>query len=604
MSEKEAMDETQMRSGPYPDATVDWAHSQGMIEPPSRGDRFATGWLIAGVVLYAVLALVFVGGLLTEEQDVAEQLLELVGLGEARNWSLFVLVFGGVILTMVATLTVAFDVKRIKLEEDDIDWILLHGREGAPLVLAAHGEREERLRRGELSMPTGPDARVETLIDDRVRRAHSVLLRGGVAAIPVEELRIIAERRTARWGAFARYASSLLLLLAVLGTFAGVKTALPQLIEAVAETGARLPGEEQSSRLSASATTAASSVEAPASSQAANLTGSLQAVSDAFGGNALALIGAIAVGLMAQGIGVGRRHLLERLELASDRYIYGDNSANSADPLRAAIHTLSETAQEIRNSSGALLGIEGGLEALGVEFKSAIRSLDDRLTQILHHQESGLYERTASVLEELQNRISSMSAVLDANTRLYAGLVDGIGERAAQSNLAISELQKTNVQLAQALEGTVRLGEAATKSRESLEGSSKLLVDSTVEVSRHLEGVSVAVAELGPGLVDVQTALRDTANRVQRIDEQSAIAWAKVGEQVGNKLEELAVAIERTPNSSGHSRHTDALLQQIVRNTMPGGSGRTPRWELALLPLTGTLSGIAVIYLLARFGLL
>mgnify|MGYP006146001245 CR=1 FL=1 len=43
---------------------------------------------------------------------------------------------------------------------------------------------------------------------------------------------------------------------------------------------------------------------------------------------------------------------------------------------------LNHTAQEIQNSTGALLGIEGGLETLGSEFKSAIRTLDDRITQV------------------------------------------------------------------------------------------------------------------------------------------------------------------------------------------------------------------------------
>jgi hypothetical protein len=66
------------------------------------------------------------------------------------------------------------------------------------------------------------------------RRVHQAQLEGGGGHMPVEELRGIAETRTASFGREARFASSLLLLLAVLGTFAGVKTALPSLIDTIA----------------------------------------------------------------------------------------------------------------------------------------------------------------------------------------------------------------------------------------------------------------------------------------------------------------------------------------------------------------------------------
>jgi hypothetical protein len=142
---------------------------------------------------------------------------------------------------------------------------------------------------------------------------------GGVV-IPAE-LRGIAEVRTAAYGAFARYASSLLLLLAVLGTFAGVKTALPELITAIGSN----------------------------TNDTTGLVNALSAVASAFGGNALALVGAVAVGLMAQGLSLGRRNLLERLELVSAEYLYGRTVAAEASPLQGAIVALRDTAVQMQS---------------------------------------------------------------------------------------------------------------------------------------------------------------------------------------------------------------------------------------------------------------
>jgi methyl-accepting chemotaxis protein len=555
-----------------------------MLALPPRGDQLARRWVTVGIALYVLLVGVFLIGLLDAEAGRLQSLTTLVGLGSPRNWSVFFLVVGGFALTIYAITTVVADVGAIQKEEDDVEWIDSHGRAGAALVLAPESEREKLFEQGARSIPTGPNVKIETLIDDRVRRAHSARLRGG-SAIAVEELRIIAERRTARWGSFARYASSLLLLLAVLGTFAGVKTALPGLIDAVSETD---PG-------SATATgDPVPTIAAP-----------LRAVSDAFGGNALALIGAIAIGLMAQGIGVGRRNLLERLELVSAEHVYGDEGAQSADPLRAAIHALNQTAQEIQSSSGALLGIEGGLELLGSEFKSAIRSLDDRLTQLLQHHESGLYERTSGVLEELQARVSALASVVDANTRLYAGLVDQIGERTAESREAIGELRSANQSIARALEGTIRLGDASASASSRVTESSQVLVDSTLQVAQQVEAINRAVTALAPMFEHVNSSFELTASRVKDMNDQAIHSWTGVGQHVGKKIDELSLTVgDRGGTTAGLSREAESLLRQIANHTAPARRAGPPAWQLALLPLIGVLAGAATLFLLSRFGLI
>src|SRR5690606_26542758 len=142
------------------------------------------------------------------------------------------------------------------------------------------------------------------------------------------------------------------------------KTALPGLIEAVSVSNQ--PGADLAS----------GSIVEP-----------LRAVADAFGANALALIGATAGRLMGHGVATGRRNLLERLEWVSAEYIYGTRQMDSVDPLRTAVDAMRETVERVRETSGSLLGIEGGLAALGQQFAGAFESLDERLTMIIEQQD-------------------------------------------------------------------------------------------------------------------------------------------------------------------------------------------------------------------------
>jgi methyl-accepting chemotaxis protein len=538
-----------------------------MIEPPTRGDRLAWPWVMAGVVIYLFLATVFLLGLVRLGDGFFASVIDLVGLGDPMNPAIAALVFGGVALTMIATLSVVRDIAAIRSEEDDVEWLLRHGREGAPLTLAPEKDRERLFHEGHRSMPRGDHVRVETLADDRVRRAHEARTNPGSASVQVEELRVIAERRTARFGAFARYASSLLLLFAVLGTFAGVKTALPGLIEAV------------------------SAAEGGTTGTAASIQRPLKAVSDAFGGNALALIGAIAVGLMAHGLSVGRRHLLERLELASAEYVYGEESSHSADPLKDAVLALRKTAEEIHQSSGAFLGIENGLVSLGSDFKVAFGSLDDRLLQVLHHQESGLYERTTQTLDELQNRVAELAEVVDANTRSYAGLVDRIGERAAESQRAIQELRSTNEQLTKALEGLIRLGDASAEASAKVKGSSDTLAENTTRVGQQIEALTRSMQEAKPVFSHVQQSLDQSAARLAAMEERAARSWQHVGEEMIRRMEDASNRIVKAAAASGG------------RGALSGTPAGPSPAQLVALPALGLVVGVLLAYVLAKADL-
>jgi methyl-accepting chemotaxis protein len=570
------------------------------LDPPERGDLAATRWMFVGIAFYLILSSVLLLTLVSEGTTAPEPLAlstsvrELVGLGQHKNLSVFVLVIGGIVLTVVAFVQVAQDIVRMRTEENDIEWLFQHQREGLWLVLLPPKERKARWERGDRSVQLDDAAlSVETLMDDRVRRVYAARATGSVA-VSAEELRVIAEKRTARFGSFARYGSSLLLLLAVLGTFAGVKTALPRLIQAIA----------------------AGEGEVGAAGVNTSIVEPLRAVSDAFGGNALALIGAIAVGVMAQGLAVGRRNLLERLELASVEYLFGkDEKFNVASPLESAVHALHDAAKEINASTGSLLGIEQGLQGLGSDFKAAFASLDTRMAEILEHQEKGLYGRTSEGLERLQLEVGKLASYVDAHTRLYTGLVESVGHRSEETREALRRMRETNEQLTKALTAILQMSRASDEATLKFSDLSRHLSENSDQLKTDVEKVASLMLSVEPALNDVRKSIDGTQQIINSIDARAVQVWGKMGNEITDRLaaaidvmiKQVVAALpaaDRRPlpvaSSPTATAATDLapLLSQINKHLREQNERLPSPLMLALVPLLSVLAGAWLVYVI------
>ncbi|HET6232615.1 MAG TPA: hypothetical protein VFE05_21245 [Longimicrobiaceae bacterium] len=560
-----------------------------MIRPPEAGHLLARRWWIAGIAFYAAFVVVFVYSLLGAP---GSSLLQLFGLGEARNPAVAVLVLGGIALFVAAERFASKDIRAIADEEEDINWVLKYKREGLPLVFMDKGRREEMYDAKIRSLQTDATTRVETLVDDRVRRMYDAHLGTGSAQISTEDLRGIAEKRTARFGSFTRYASSLLLLLAVLGTFAGVKTALPSLIQAVSASGG--DGVQTA------------------------LVKPLQAVADAFGGNALALVGAIAAGLMAQGLAVGRRNLLERLELVSAEYIYDNRRTQSADPLRAAVEALTESAEEIREASRSFGGIEGALQVLGDDFRSALVELKERLVVVVEQQDRNHQEDTARGLQSMQQQLAELRRAVDANSRVYQGLVDSVGARAAETRESVAEMRDATGQLTRGLEAVLRLGESSERASRQIDEALAGVASVAEQVREQGGALADVVGGLTPALLGVGETVRTASERIGSIDERAAKAWTEASLQITRQIAELprASAADRYPASgpatsssptvSGVGPDGVALLRRIA-SAAEANSQRLTARTLVLLPMAGVTGAALLLYgiyrLALRFGL-
>jgi hypothetical protein len=551
----------------------------GMIGLPERGDGPARAYLAAGAAFYGVFTLMFIGSLMSSRPDKGRALLELFGISDHVNGIILVLIVSGIALTVYAAWTVWRDAALLRREEDDVDWVLDRRREGLMLVFAPAGEREARFARGERTIRPGESAHVETLVDDRVRRVHQSRTEGGATHMPVEELRGIAETRTASYGHVARFVSSLLLLLAVLGTFAGVKTALPSLIEAVGAADGATQG---------------------------SIVGPLRNVADAFGGNALALVGAIAVGLMAQGLSVGRRNLLERLELASAEYIYDNRRTHNADPLLAAVETLSLTAGEVHNASTAFLGIEGSLEALSESFRTAFGSLNDTLSEVMAAQDEQLHRRTAQALGSLEGKVASLADAVRGNTASYQGLVDRIGERTAESREAVQQMQAASASLDRALQGVVTLGASSAAASDTLRTGIDTLVDGTRRVEERMAAVAEAVERTRPALQEVESAVAGAADRVAGIDARAAASWKTVADEVRAQFAELARGQSpvQAPGQTGRGGALPADELGLLRRIAAAAEKpRGPSFrDVALAAMAGVVGGAGVVSAVVVLG--
>jgi uncharacterized protein YukE len=554
----------------------------GRLALPPRGNQSAAVYARLGAIFYVVASSTLFRALLaSDEGSRRAAVLELLGLGEEPNYALTGMILLGFLLVLAAWRSVRQDRAEMAHEEEDIEWVNRHGREGLGLVFAPAGQREALFQKGEREYTAEAGGQVETLIDDRVRRILEKA-RDPYLRVSPDELRGIAETRTARYGVFARYASSLLLLLAVLGTFAGVKTALPGLIDAVSQTGGAQPG-------------------------GADIAAPLRAVADAFGGNALALVGAIAVGLMAQGLATGRRNLLERLELVSTEFLYGGlHGGGSVDPLTEAVRELRETASSVRDTGRAIEGLESGMNGLSESFHEAFERLNERLVELTAQQDEALHERTGSELRELQRRVGDLAGTVEGVARAYHGIVDTVEERSRASEQGIELMRQSAVTLHEALRSLGGYQAGAERTAAGVQQTIAALRDGSEAVVARMEAVAEAVGRAQPAIDSVELVLHQVAERVSGVDERAAASWAQAAEGVNGRLSAAVEALRESATRAAHPAsaaaydggqrdpEVSALLRRIA-TSLDRERGPT-RGELAALQAAGTLAALALGY--------
>jgi hypothetical protein len=511
---------------------------------PPRGDFVALRWLAAGLLCYPLFAtLLFAGILANTNGGTLAAARSMVGIGERGIGIMLFLVLTGLAVFMAASVRLLRDLQKLHAEELDVTWVM-ERPDAAGLVFAPSARRESMYRQGLRDMEQSR-GQVETLMDDRVRRIGE-LQRDRHVRVSPDDLRRIAEARLSALGSDGRFASGLLLLLAVLGTFAGVKAALPRLIDAV--------------------TTSAGMLDPRV------IADPLDTVASAFGANSLALVGAISLGIMAHGISSGRRNLLDRLEFASEPLYRGLVSGEQLDPLRNAIDALRETSATLNDTGQAILQLDGGIADLSDSFGDAFERLHTNLAEISVQQQRALAEQTAVELQRLQERVLQMSELIDANTRLFQGLVESITTRSRESQ----ELVAGTTRAMQRLDEGMRFVGSLDSRMEAIERGAQARLDAmqeeTIRLAERLDKLGAFMERAGQSAVDVTPMLGETRRMIEQVvtavqehDRQMRAGWQGLAQQMGQQLRSVIPA-----QSGGSSFEGPTRREQIVGGLAQG----------------------------------
>ena len=335
-------------------------------------------------------------------------------------------------------------------------------------------------------------------------------------------------------GSVTRFLGSTLLLLAVVGTFAGMKTALPQLMNALSETaGARLSPE------------------------------TLRPVSDAFGANFLALVGALAMGFASFGALQDRRQLISALEKVTEPLYRTLPVGPDLGRLDIAIAEVSRSAERVADVAEGVGQLRTVLGSLEFAFVGAIDSLNVALQDSWQRQVLSLQGRLDETLHGVTESVAAVAKMLGSTAVAYEGVVSGLVERDLGVQSAAREFGKAAARLEASVE---RLGAKASAILESVgnatrstERSSQTMADASARISTEIERFNVEMRSTAAGRVQMIGA-------IQSMNESIQLSLEKHGAGVSTQLDALGGDVRQSVAASSleAARRIDAARTVLV----------------------------------------
>jgi hypothetical protein len=352
--------------------------------------------------------------------------------------------------------------------------------------------------------------------------------------------RALAAAKLAGVGNITRFASSALLMLVVIGTFAGMRYALPLLSGAIE--------------------TASSAAERGSGSLGGSqITGSLRTVSEAVGSNLLALFGSLVLSLIAFGASFERRELLTSIEFLSERWLYRRLPVDAdASELQKAVNELQRSVKEVAAVSLAVGQLGKGIGDLKVVLRDTIVEMRDAFTESVNQHGARMQQQLNDAIGELTATLGVTSGALQATAVSYEGLVKGLqerdlGVRAAADALADHSSRLTVVE-ERANNATVQAASTVAHATQILSGAEQLVRHAveklTDDASRLLAAAELTKEQVGTldlhlvTLSEKQQVAFETAeasrSRLQIGIESGAAALSSMLASQGTQLSEIA----------------------------------------------------------------
>jgi len=391
----------------------------------------------------------------------------------------------------------------------------------------------------------------DTLLTERAQRVAEFADRNGGAAEGLRaSLRTRAAGQAASVGAVSRFIGSMLLLLAVIGTFAGMKTALPALSEAV-----RFPG---SPTASPPTTATGEAIDR------ANIRDALSGVADAFGANFLALIGAFSLAVMSFGATVDRRRLLVDLDRVMDDDLFSViTSATDANAFELLLGNLREGIHEIATVGEGLGDLRGAIANFQSTLGHAIESLETSLTGQFQQRLLSVHSDMARKVESVVVDVATISGAMAATSRAYEALVQEIRQRENELKTSAADIK----------------GEAIN------------LVKRTAETAGHFDRAAVGVSEANAALVRNLEALRTQAVVV----EQGLAAAHSIATSASDLSASAVQAADQVGGASAELSKVAAQIGEAVRTLHVDSAQAERAFSAATAHLTTTVDAHAAV---------
>ena len=358
--------------------------------------------------------------------------------------------------------------------------------------------------------------------------------------------------RTSTYGAIQRFLASGLLLLAVLGTFAGLKSALPCLSSAIGRasgpTGRSLGNASDCAVSNHAVRASQPEAQGSVGARTEEVTSALDLVANAFGANFLALLGSLVLGAASFGLYYDRRELVSALENVAAESWYPQM------PREAGVSSLDRAVLELRDSSIGISKVGGEINALSRRLEDFRTSMNEALDRMTGDMRASLNARTAAEDRRQETQLAELSRTLGLVTRAlertavgYEGLVKGLEER----DLGIGSA-------AQSLDSAAR---QLIATGASLETSTKNVITQRGEVLQR-------DAELRGEIRLIIEALRNSGQEVARAAASQAVTLGKavgsvetIGDDVTGSLRILVAAVGAV--RSGLTEHGERLALQL-----------------------------------------
>ena len=389
-----------------------------------------------------------------------------------------------------------------------------------------------------------------TLLTERAQRVVELADRNNGAAEGLRaSLRTRAVGQAASVGAVSRFIGSLLLLLAVIGTFAGMKTALPALSEAV-----RFPGAPAASPPTATGEAI----------DRANIRDALSGVADAFGANFLALIGAFSLAVMSFGATVDRRRLLVDLDRALDEDLLSViESGTGAQAFELLLGNLREGIHEIATVGEGLGDLRGAIANFQSTLGHAIESLETSLTGQFQQRLLSVHSDMAKKVESVVVDVARISGAMAATSVAYEGLVQEIKQRDNELTTSAADIKVEAINLVN------RTAETAGQFDRAAVGVS----EANAALVRNLEALQTQAVLVEHGLAaahSIATSASDlsvsTAHAADQVGAASA-ELSRISTQVGEAVRTVhanSTQAERAFSAAAEHLTTSVDAQTVV----------------------------------------